>query len=75
MLAKIRASTDDRVVLISNYTQTLDLFEELCKKRNYRFVRLDGSLSTIKRQKLVASLNDPTVILFEINLILKFVVF
>lgn len=33
MLATIRANTDDKVVLISNYTQTLDLFEQLARKR------------------------------------------
>lgn len=33
MLAAIRTTTDDKVVLISNYTQTLDLFELLAKKR------------------------------------------
>uniref|UniRef100_A0A1A9WX77 Helicase ATP-binding domain-containing protein n=1 Tax=Glossina brevipalpis TaxID=37001 RepID=A0A1A9WX77_9MUSC len=33
MLATIKANTDDKVVLISNYTQTLDLFEQLARKR------------------------------------------
>lgn len=33
MLATIRANTDDKIVLISNYTQTLDLFEQLARKR------------------------------------------
>lgn len=33
MLATIRANSDDKVVLISNYTQTIDLFEQLARKR------------------------------------------
>lgn len=33
MLADIRTNTDDKVVLVSNYTQTLDLFEKLSRKR------------------------------------------
>ncbi|KNC24241.1 hypothetical protein FF38_13685 [Lucilia cuprina] len=61
MLATIRANTDDKVVLISNYTQTLDLFEQLARKRKYPFVRLDGSMTIKKRSKVVDQFNDPDV--------------
>jgi hypothetical protein len=40
-------------VLVSNYTSTLDLFAQLCRERGYPFVRLDGSTTISKRQKLV----------------------
>lgn len=33
MLAAIKTNTDDKIVLVSNYTQTLDLFERLSRKR------------------------------------------
>ncbi|XP_030377292.1 DNA repair and recombination protein RAD54-like [Scaptodrosophila lebanonensis] len=59
MLATIRATSDDKVVLISNYTQTLDLFEQLARKRKYTFVRLDGSMTIKKRSKIVDRFNDP----------------
>ena len=42
-----------RIVLVSNYTSTLDLFVALCRERGYPFVRLDGTTTINKRQKLV----------------------
>ncbi|XP_075477166.1 protein CHROMATIN REMODELING 25 isoform X3 [Primulina tabacum] len=58
LLAQLRQRTDDRIVLVSNYTQTLDLFAQLCRERRYPFLRLDGSTSISKRQKLVNCFND-----------------
>jgi len=52
MLAVIKTTTTDRVVLISNYTQTLELFERLARLRNYSFVILDGSMTAKKRAKV-----------------------
>lgn len=60
LLAHLRQKTDDRIVLVSNYTQTLDLFTQLCCERRYPYVRLDGTTSIGKRQKLVNRFNDPT---------------
>ncbi|XP_050539262.1 DNA repair and recombination protein RAD54-like isoform X1 [Daktulosphaira vitifoliae] len=60
MLAVIKSTTTDRVVLISNYTQTLELFERLAKFRNYTYVRLDGSMTAKKRAKAVDDINSPT---------------
>ncbi|KAK0345393.1 DNA-dependent ATPase protein rad54 [Friedmanniomyces endolithicus] len=59
MLARIRADTNDKIVLISNYTQTLDVFEKLCRNRSYGCLRLDGTMNVNKRQKLVDKFNDP----------------
>lgn len=59
MLASIRANTNDKIVLISNYTQTLDVFAALCRSRNYGCLRLDGTMNVSKRQKLVDKFNDP----------------
>lgn len=60
ILANIKKTTDDRIVIISNYTQTIDLFQRLCDMRGYKWVRLDGSMSTKKRNKIVQQFNDPT---------------
>ena len=59
MLARIRADTNDKIVLISNYTQTLDIFDKLCRSRQYGCLRLDGTMNVNKRQKLVDKFNDP----------------
>ncbi|KAL6233173.1 hypothetical protein BDW75DRAFT_232206 [Aspergillus navahoensis] len=59
MLARIRRDTNDKIVLISNYTQTLDVFEKLCRSRAYGCLRLDGTMNVKKRQKLVDKFNDP----------------
>ncbi|KAF2747056.1 putative dsDNA-dependent ATPase Rad54 [Sporormia fimetaria CBS 119925] len=59
MLARIRADTNDKIVLISNYTQTLDVFAQLCRARSYGCLRLDGTMNVSKRQKLVDKFNDP----------------
>jgi DNA repair and recombination RAD54-like protein len=59
LLAVTRSTTNDKVVLVSNYTQTLDVFEQLCRGRKYHYVRLDGSMSIKKRQKVVDRFNDP----------------
>ncbi|KAK1936024.1 putative DNA repair and recombination protein RAD54-like [Babesia divergens] len=59
LLHNIRRGSTDRIVIISNYTQTLDVFERLCKQCNYPQVRLDGTLSIKKRHSLVTTFNDP----------------
>ena len=59
MLDRIRRETNDKIVLISNFTQTLDLFENLCRSRNYGCIRLDGKMAINKRQKMVDRFNNP----------------
>jgi DNA repair and recombination RAD54-like protein len=58
LLSNLRP-TGDRIVLVSNYTQTLDLFVQLCREKRFPYVRLDGSISIKKRMKLVKEFNDP----------------
>lgn len=56
--------TGARVVLVSNYTQTLDLLQKLCETRDYEFMRLDGKTPTNKRQSLVDRFNDKSCKIF-----------
>ncbi|KAJ3384046.1 DNA-dependent ATPase protein rad54 [Lobulomyces angularis] len=59
MLTKMRKESKDKIVLISNYTQTLDLFQKMCRIRRWQCVRLDGSLTIKKRMQLVDQFNEP----------------
>ncbi|KAG7661794.1 RAD54 [[Candida] subhashii] len=58
-LHKIHTETNDKIVLISNYTQTLDLIEKMCRSKRYGSLRLDGTMNINKRQKLVDKFNNP----------------
>ncbi|XP_065657534.1 DNA repair and recombination protein RAD54-like isoform X2 [Hydra vulgaris] len=60
ILALVKSTSNDKVVLVSNYTQTIDLFEKLSRLRGYQYVRLDGSMSIKKRMKVVDRFNDPS---------------
>lgn len=51
---------NDKIVIVSNYTQTLDLIGRMCKENSWGFCRLDGSISMKKRQKMVDEFNDPS---------------
>lgn len=52
--------TDDKIVLVSNFTETLDFFEKLLRKNRYGYFRLEGSTTIKKRQKLVDQFNNPS---------------
>ncbi len=51
---------NDKIVIISNYTQTLDLIGKMCRENSWGFCRLDGSVTMKKRQKMVDEFNDPS---------------
>uniref|UniRef100_A0A8D3B974 RAD54 homolog B n=1 Tax=Scophthalmus maximus TaxID=52904 RepID=A0A8D3B974_SCOMX len=59
LMAAIRQlSPSDRLVVVSNYTQTLDMLQDLCVHKGYTFCRLDGHTPTGQRQRLVDSFNS-----------------
>ncbi|KGM92691.1 uncharacterized protein PADG_11148 [Paracoccidioides brasiliensis Pb18] len=57
LLHNIRHTTSEKVVLISNYTSTLDLLGKLLTSLSLPFLRLDGSTPAAKRQALVDDFN------------------
>ena len=61
MMCTMRAlKNGERIVIVSNYTMTLDLIERLCAQNCWPVLRLDGTISGNKRTKLVDEFNSPT---------------
>lgn len=57
MLHSIYQCTQEKVVVVSNWTSTLDLIQGLCKLKRYNYLRLDGSTPPKQRQDLVDRFN------------------
>lgn len=61
-------SLKEKIVLISNYTKTLNLLELILKKLNLQFIRLDGSTPNNMRSKLVNAFNKtPSIHVFLLS--------
>ncbi|KAG7177049.1 DNA repair and recombination protein RAD54-like 1 [Homarus americanus] len=58
ILWALREPGTEKIVLVSNYTTTLDMLAALCTRYNYPYLRLDGSTPTNKRQQLVDRFNS-----------------
>lgn len=54
----IRTTTNEKVVVVSHYTSTLDIIGGLLESLSYPFLRLDGTTPTAKRQALVDRFNN-----------------
>uniref|UniRef100_A0A4W2HFF1 DNA repair and recombination protein RAD54B n=1 Tax=Bos indicus x Bos taurus TaxID=30522 RepID=A0A4W2HFF1_BOBOX len=48
----------EKVVLVSNYTRTLDILQEVCKRHGYAYTRLDGQTPISQRQQIVDGFNS-----------------
>ncbi|XP_049850513.1 DNA repair and recombination protein RAD54-like isoform X2 [Schistocerca gregaria] len=59
LLTDLRNNGRDRIVIVSNYTQTLSVLANMCASHNWGYFQLDGSTVVAKRQKLVDMFNDP----------------
>lgn len=57
LLHQIRTKTDEKVVLVSNYTSTMDILASLLTSLSYKYLRLDGTTPANKRQDLVDRFN------------------
>lgn len=59
MMAQMWKKLDEKLIIVSNYTETLTIFENLCIKRGYPFIRFDGKTKISSRQNLVDIFNAP----------------
>lgn len=57
ILDSMRTNTSEKIVLVSNYTSTLNLLATLLTSLGLPFLRLDGSTPAQKRQPLVDDFN------------------
>ncbi|KIO21365.1 hypothetical protein M407DRAFT_218326 [Tulasnella calospora MUT 4182] len=57
LLDRIRNETEEKVVLVSNYTATLDVIEKFCTRKKYSYFRLDGTTKVDQRQSSVDEFN------------------
>ena len=57
LLHILRTTTSEKIVLVSNFTSTLDLLSTLLTSLALPFLRLDGSTPSSKRQDLVDTFN------------------
>ena len=57
LLHTLRTMTSEKIVLVSNFTSTLDLLSTLLTSLSLPFLRLDGTTPSAKRQDLVDSFN------------------
>ncbi|XP_066034754.1 DNA repair and recombination protein RAD54B isoform X2 [Chamaea fasciata] len=51
-------NSSERVVLVSNYTQTLNVLQDVCKHSGYSYTRLDGHTPVSQRQHIVDTFNS-----------------
>ncbi|XP_075069909.1 DNA repair and recombination protein RAD54B isoform X2 [Mixophyes fleayi] len=59
LLSAIREhSPSERVVLVSNYTQTLNILQDVCQQHGYKCTRLDGQTPVTQRQQIVDGFNS-----------------
>ncbi|KAL1458048.1 hypothetical protein WDU94_008223 [Cyamophila willieti] len=58
LLRDLEHNTKEKIVIVSYFTSTLDLFEVICKDMNYDYLRLDGSTNVQSRKSIVDQFND-----------------
>ncbi|MBW0466235.1 hypothetical protein O181_005950 [Austropuccinia psidii MF-1] len=56
-LKALKKRNEEKIILVSNFTSTLDIIETHCKEMNYSFCRLDGKTPQNQRDNIVQVFN------------------
>ncbi|PLW41264.1 hypothetical protein PCANC_06822 [Puccinia coronata f. sp. avenae] len=56
-LAILKKANEEKIIVVSNFTKTLDIIESHCKESNYSFCRLDGKTPQNQRDNIVQVFN------------------
>lgn len=59
MLLRSLFQKGNRAVLFTQFTMVLDLIEDYCRMRGWRYCRLDGSTDRARRNYLIKRFNEP----------------
>ncbi|TIB04151.1 hypothetical protein E3P94_00642 [Wallemia ichthyophaga] len=57
LLKTLKTETEEKIIVVSSFTATLDVIESHCRLCKYKFCRLDGSTPQAKRQEIVDGFN------------------
>ncbi|KAF8518738.1 SNF2 family N-terminal domain-containing protein [Gautieria morchelliformis] len=57
ILRALRKDTDEKCIIVSHYTSTLDVIQAFCDTKKYTYNRLDGRTQVSKRQEYVDGFN------------------
>ncbi|KAG6330522.1 hypothetical protein ID866_8566 [Astraeus odoratus] len=57
LLRTLRERTEEKCIIVSHYTSTLNIIEAFCKANSYTYLRLDGQTPASKRQEYVNAFN------------------
>ncbi|KAL8277804.1 hypothetical protein RQP46_009787 [Phenoliferia psychrophenolica] len=57
LLEKLHAGGEEKIVVVSNFTSTLDIIEKHCQKKRYPHCRLDGKTPQADRIPMVEGFN------------------
>jgi SNF2 family DNA or RNA helicase len=57
MLEVLYENLEEKIIIVSNYCETLDIMEKICVEKKYPVIRFDGKTKIAERQNIVDRFN------------------